>query len=242
MSTASIRIWTFATVFVMVIVVALGWFLGVSPKLADAARFDAERSSVEAQNELARGTIAQLQADFEQIDALRDELSALRDEFPTDAGYDTAIEELLTGLLSRGLILQNIGVNEPTPTIAVPVAEDAEPTAPEAEGDGVLPSGSLMQITVSVTVGGPLSAVLAYIDALQQSPRFSIIATSAFTDGAGETGGSTTFTIIMYAITGADLPEVEPTESEPTPTPVPSDSASPGVGDPSQTPAPTPTP
>lgn len=244
MSTASIRIWTFATIFVMIIVVALGWFLGASPKLADAARFDAERRSVEAQNEVARATIAALQADFEQIDELREELDLLRDEFPTDAEYDSAIEELLTGLLSRGLILQNIAINEPAPTTAATLEEGAEPPEPEIDGDGILPTGSLLRITVSVTVTGPLTSVLSYIDALQQSPRFSVIPLADFSDGASETGGTTTFQLIMYAVTGDDLPEFEPTEPEPepSPTPEPTDSASPGAVDPSATPTPTPTP
>ncbi len=244
MSTASIRIWTFATIFVMIIVVALGWFLGASPKLADAARFDAERRSVEAQNEVARATIAALQADFEQIDELREELDALRDEFPTDAEYDSAIEELLTGLLSRGLILQNIAINEPAPTTAATLEEGVEPPEPEVDGDGILPTGSLLRITVSVTVTGPLTSVLSYIDALQQSPRFSIIPSGDFNSGASETGGATTFQLIMYAVTGDDLPEFEPTEPEPEPsaTPEPTDSASPGAVDPSATPSPAPTP
>jgi len=244
MSTASIRIWTFATIFVMIIVVALGWFLGASPKLADAARFDSERRSVEAQNEVARATIAALQADFEQIDELREELDLLRDEFPTDAQYDSAIEELLTGLLSRGLTLQNIAINEPAPTTAATLEEGVEPPAPEVDGDGILPTGSLLRITVSVTVAGPLTSVLAYIDALQQSPRFSIIPGGDFSDGASATGGATTFQLIMYAVTGDDLPEFEPTEPEPEPsaTPEPTDSASPGAVDPSATPSPAPTP
>ena len=53
MTTASTRIWTFATVFVIIIVIALGWFVGISPKLADAARFDADRQAVVIQNDAA---------------------------------------------------------------------------------------------------------------------------------------------------------------------------------------------
>lgn len=246
MKSAAMRIWTFATIFIMIIVVALGWFLGASPKLADAARFDTERRSVQAQNDLARATIEQLQADFENIDELREELGALRNEFPTDAEFDAAIEELLTGLLSRGLSLQNIAINEPAPTSAATLEEGVEAPEPEIDGDGVLPAGSLLRITVSVTVNGPLSAVLAYIDDLQRSTRFSIIPTASFGDAAGESGGATTFTMIMYAVSGDDLTAIEPTEPEPapepSPTPAPSDSASPGTVDPSATPTPIPTP
>jgi len=241
MTAASTRIWTFATVIIMIAVVALGWFLGISPKLADAARFEAERQSVQAQNDLARAVIAQLQADFENLDELLLELADLREEFPTDAQYDVAVEELLTSLLTVGLGLQNIAINEPAPTTAVVLEEDAPPPVTEVDGDGILPAGSLLRVPVGVTVTGPLSSILAYIDALQKSPRFSIVTQGDYTVLDGETG-SITFSLIMYVVSGDDLiavlPEAEPAP-EPTATP------DPGATEPapeSTEPAPTPTP
>ena len=238
MTTASTRIGTFATALIMTVVVALGWFLGASPKPADAARFDAERTAVQAQNDLARATIAQLEADFEQIDELRLQLTELRDEFPTQAEYDTVIEELLTGLLAQGLVLQNIVINEPAPTTAVTL-EDGTVPEPEIDGDGVLPTGSLLRITVAVTVNGSLPAALAFIQALQESPRFSIVPTGSFSGGGDAAANAMTFSVIMYVVTGEDLISVEPdvdapAEPEPTATPGPT----PG----SESPTPTPTP
>lgn len=246
MNTATSRIWTLATVLVMILVVALGWFLGISPKLADAARFDTERRSVEAQNDVARATIAQLEADFENIDELREQIEQLRTEFPTDAAYDTAVEELLTTLLSAGLTLQNVAINEPAPTTAATLAEGETPPEPEIDGDGVLPSGSLLRISVSVTVNGPFASALAFIEALQTSPRFSIVARGDFSGGAVEGGGATTFDLILYAVSGDELPAVDQSEPEPEPeetaAPAPSGSPEPGVVDPSATPTPEPTP
>lgn len=250
MNAATSRIWTLATVFVMILVVALGWFLGISPKLADAARFDAERRSVEAQNDVARATIAQLEADFENIDELRKQIEELRDEFPTDAAYDSAVEELLATLLAAGLTLQNVGINEPAPTTAATLAEGETAPEPEIDGDGVLPTGSLLRISVSVTVNGPLASTLAFIEALQTSPRFSIVSRGDFSEGAGEGGGRTTFDLILYAVSGDELPAVDPieneTEPEPEPeetaAPVPSGSPEPDAVEPSATPTPEPTP
>jgi len=53
-NSASTRVWSFATVLLIIVVVALGWFLGISPKLAEAARFDSDRLAVQAQNEVTR--------------------------------------------------------------------------------------------------------------------------------------------------------------------------------------------
>jgi len=60
-NSASTRVWSFATVLLIIVVVALGWFLGISPKLAEAARFDSDRLAVQAQNEVTRAAIAQLE-------------------------------------------------------------------------------------------------------------------------------------------------------------------------------------
>ncbi len=239
MTTASTRIWTFATVIVIVIVIALGWFLGISPKLADAARFDAERSSVQAQNDLARVTLAQLQADFERLDELLLELESLRAEFPTDAAYDDAVEELLTELLSAELTLQNVAINEPAPTTADVLQDGDAPPPSEADGDGVLPTGSLLRVSVSVTVLGPLSAILSYIETLQESPRFAIVSTGDFSRDV-DGGGEMTFSMIVYAVSGEDLLAVPPA---PEPEPEPSESPTPEATDPAATdPTPTPTP
>jgi hypothetical protein len=243
MTTASTRIWTFATVIMIVIVLALGWFLGISPKLADAARFDAERSSVQAQNDLARVTLAQLQADFERLDELLLELESLRAEFPTDAAYDDAVQELLTELLSADLTLQNVAINEPAPTTADVLEDGAAPPPSEADGEGVLPTGSLLRVSVSVTVIGPLSAILSYIETLQESPRFAIVSTGDFSRDV-DGGGEMTFSMIMYAVSGEDLlavppaPEPEP-EPEPTESPTP-EATDPAATDPTATPTPSP--
>jgi len=210
MTTASTRIWTFATVFVIIIVIALGWFVGISPKLADAARFDADRQAVVIQN---------------------------------DAAYDNAIEEMLNGMLASGLTLQNVAINESALTTAAVLVEGAAAPAPEVDGEGLLPVGSLLRVSVSVTVGGTLPAILGYIDALQQSPRFAIISTGDYEAAAGA-DGEMTFSIVMHVVSGEDLlavePEAEP-EPEPTETPTP-EATDPATTDPSATPSPTPSP
>lgn len=244
MNSPSTRIWTFASVLIMILVVALGWFLGISPKLAEAARYDSERLAVQGQNELARATIAQLEADFERLDELKEDLAVLRAAFPTQAEYDSAIEEFVTGLVAGGLILQNLAINEPSPSAAEVLDPGAAPPEPEIDGDGVLPSGSLLLVSVSVTVQGPLSSTLAFIDALQNSDRFAVLPTFVYNADAAGGLGETTITLNIYVISGEDLVDVAPAEpapAEPEPTPTPT----PGATDPAATPtpgAPTPSP
>lgn len=244
MNSASTRIWTFAAVLVMILVVALGWFLGISPKLAEAARYDSERLAVQGQNELARATIAQLEADFERIDELKEELAALRAEFPTQAAYDDAVQQFVTSLLAEGLILQNLAINEPSPSTPEVLDPGASAPEPEIDGDGVLPSGSLLLVSVSITVQGPLSSTLAFVEALQTSERFAVLPTFVYTADAAGGLGETTITLNIYVISGEDLVDVEPVEPAPT-EPEPTATPTPGATDPAATPtpgAPTPNP
>ena len=233
MTTATTRIWTFATVIVIILVIALGWFLGISPKLADAARFDAERRSVIAQNDLARATLAQLQADFERIDDLLLDLEDLRAAFPTEAAYDDAVEELLTQSVQAGLTVQDLSLGEPSPTVATVIDEDVETVEPEVDGDGLLPTGTLLRVPVSVTVNGSLPDILSFIDAMQRAARFAIVSTGDFSVTLQD-GPRMTISMVMYVVSGEDLLDVDP-EPAPEPEPEPSESPTPEATDPAGT-------
>ncbi len=242
MNSASMRVWSFATVLLIIVVVALGWFLGISPKLAEAARFESERLAVQGQNELTRAVIAQLEADFANIEELREELALLRAEFPTQAEYDDAVEEFITAILGTGLTLQNLQINEPSPTTAAVLGPDEQVPEPEIDGDGILPTGSLLLVNTSITVFGSLDATLAFINQIQRSPRFGIVPTWTFNAAGGE-GGETTITLNIYVISGEDLVDVS--TSDPEPAPAPESTPDPAATDPSTTPtpgAPTPVP
>lgn len=243
MNSASMRLWTFATVIVMIVVVALGWFLGAAPRLSEAARFESERVAVQGQNDIARALIAQLEQDSERVGELRDQLAVLRAAFPTQVEYDLAVEEFITSLVTQGLTLQNLSITEPSPSSAQVLASDEVAPEPEIDGAGVLPSGSLLLVSTSVTVEGPLSATLAFIDALQRSPRFAVIPTVAYSADGAEGLGGTTITVNIYVISGEDLVDAEATLTEPEPTPTPTPTAptatpTPGAPTPSSTPTP----
>lgn len=244
MTSAATRIWTFASSIFMILVVALGWFLGASPKLAEAARFDLERTSVLAQNDLARITIAQLEADSEQLEDLREQLQQLRAEFPTQAEYDAATEEFIVSLLGAGLELQSISINEPS-AVSAAAAPDDEQGATESEVSGVLPPGSLLEIAVTVTVAGDLRAALSFIETLQVSPRFSIVPSGDFSQGSNLEARAMTFQLTMYAVTaasedGANNPAGSPVSEGTSETPEPSESPEGEPTNPEPSPQPTP--
>lgn len=237
----TMRVWNFATVLATIVVIALGWFLGAAPRLAEAAIFESERQAVQAQNDLTRIANAQLEADFQNLETLRRDLALLRAQFPTQAAYDDALEELLTGLLTQGLTLQNISFSEPLPSLPTVVGEgEVDPTEPPVL-EGNLPRGSLLAVTVSVTVQGPLFSTLSFIDSIQKSTRFGLVPSVSYRAGVADGNAETTITLNIYVISGEDLVDVPPVEAEPEPAPeepAPTETPEPGATDPAATPAP----
>ena len=54
------RLWLLGTVAVIVIVVVLGWFLGISPKLAEGDAAISQIADVNAQNAVQQAALGQL--------------------------------------------------------------------------------------------------------------------------------------------------------------------------------------
>lgn len=231
MSSQAMRVWTLGTVIVMIVIIALGWFLGIAPKLAEAAVANSERVAVEAQNTLIEVAIQELEQTQSRLTELRQELDDLADGFPPSAEYANAIQQYLASLASTGVVLDNLAIQEPT-------IADSELLIEEGQQ---VPTGTLLAIPVQLSVFGDLAAVLSYADALQQSSRFVVISSMTYTGSVEVESRALSISMTMYVITGeprtvsapapAPEPEPEPTETadpdepasevNPTPTPAP---------------------
>ena len=239
MTTAATRIWTFAAVIIVIIVVALGWFLGAAPKLAEAARFDEERRSTEAQNDATRVVIAQLEEDFSQIETLRAELDELRGQFPSMPEYYDLIEEILGAIAARALRIESIVVADPVPDSPDTIVDE----------NGQVAAGTLMRIPVSINVGGDFLEALQLIEELQLSDRFGIVLSADYVEGRSAER-ATVIQLVLLVLTDAPVAlDTPPTEGEPQPEPSPSEEPSesptpeatdPAATDPSATPTPSP--
>lgn len=192
MSTASTRIWTFATVILVIAVVALGWFLGASPKLAEIARVNSERLAVAAQNELARVALTQLQEDFERLDEFQRQLDELQAAFPEYPEYAATLDALFSDLTRSGLALESLSIGEPSPTDPSVVLDQF----------GQVPAGTLLELGATTSVRGELDAVLDFIDELQNSERYVTVPTFQFSGGRNAETQSASITITFYVIAG----------------------------------------
>jgi len=125
-------------------ILALGWILGVAPQLEAAALARADRASVEAQNEVHRARIVELQAQFARIDETRAELAALQLQIPEGSDLPGFVDELTAIATAHNVKVTKYTAEEPLSPLAVqaaiapPVAEPA-PTEP-APADGSAPA------------------------------------------------------------------------------------------------------
>jgi Tfp pilus assembly protein PilO len=116
-------------------ILALGWILGVAPQLEAAALARADRASVEAQNEVHRARIVELQAQFARIDETRAELAALQLQIPEGSDLPGFVDELTAIATAHNVQVTKYTAEEPLSPLAVqaaiapPVAEPA-PTEP----------------------------------------------------------------------------------------------------------------
>jgi Tfp pilus assembly protein PilO len=125
-------------------ILALGWIVGVAPQLEAAALARADRASVEAQNEVHRARIVELQAQFARIDETRAELAALQLQIPEGSDLPGFVDELTAIATAHNVKVTKYTAEEPLSPVAVqagiapPVAEPA-PTEP-APADGSAPA------------------------------------------------------------------------------------------------------
>ncbi|WP_439565719.1 hypothetical protein [Microcella sp.] len=226
MNSTATRIWTFATAIAVIVIVALGWFLGVSPRLAAASQAEADRQAVLAQNVALQATTDALAADFAAIDDLRDQLEEVRGQFPSYAEYADFSEVFLAAVVSSGVILDSAQVS-----VALPSSVDVVP-----DEFGQVPAGTLLQVPVVITVNGEFPLALQFIESLQLSNRFTFVNVGSYTEGTTDRR-NTVISVFYYVVSEAPVivDGQAPAEGEDpaTPDPEPSDAA---------TPTPTPTP
>jgi len=199
------RIWIIATLLVAIGVAALGYVLGVAPRLAEAASADEQRAQVDATNEQYEIELATLIKDYENLAAVADELAALRLQLPPTADYEGFLSDLneankktdtvLTDVAwETPLVISAAGVTGPAEGAATPeapavegeiVAEEpvdgeAAPTEGEAAADpavavNLAPDGALVAIPIEFTIKGNLDNVQDFFGLAQGNERIFLV-------------------------------------------------------------------
>ncbi len=257
------RILSALTVFLMVVLVAAGWFLVAQPQLAAASTANDSLAGVESQSAATQATIKRLITQQKDLPKLTSDLAKLRGSIPAGADSSDYINGLdalaaASGVTITGLTLDNpVVYSSPAPPAAVPstgatpspTPTTAPVTAPAKTGwtpptDSRITAANFIAIPVSVTTTGDWSTTLAFFKGLQSGQRlFLITGISTDLDVSGvlkATAKGYIYVLLDPASAKIDTSAAE-TAITPTPTPTPTASSSPNPSG-SSTPTPTTSP
>lgn len=164
-------------------VLALGWFLGVSPKLAEVSMADSERALVDAQNLGYQTQLVQLAADFERIGELQTAFDPLAKAIPSGAGLEDFLDGLNAAAGATGVAITGVTAAEAAPPVAA---------------DGTVSATGPLVIPITISVSGPMGSMIAFTDAVQNSARLTMVSgLQATAQGESSSG---TLTGALYVI------------------------------------------
>ena len=185
------RLWIFGLTAAILVVAGLGYVLGVSPILSNAAAADEQRASIASTNSASEARIAVLKKQFENIGSLQEELAGLTGSVPIDGDMPVFLAEINTLTTQNAVQLTNVNVSDATKYVppvaaAVPASSDTAtgtptPTPSPSTTTGTTtptpmpvvmgPAGRLVLIPVKISVKGNYGKVMAFVAAIQGGPR-----------------------------------------------------------------------
>ena len=201
--------WLVGTALLVVALLGLSWAFMISPKLDERDGLDEQTEAIKIQNDILEQRVAQLKADFANIEVYEAEIANLRIHIPSNDEI-TAYHQLASDQLGEaGLGLERISYSAPAGLDTVPLPKSRNPSSvepsptPEATDDAAessetegqeetsvapaevpteleLPEG-LVLIPVELTFAGPYQSAVAFIEAQQTNARIMSIATIDFT-------------------------------------------------------------
>jgi len=220
------RWWTAGAVLVMALLVALGWILGIAPRLAEAQAADDERVGVETLNATYEQTLVDLKKLDEDLPALTKQLDALEAALPPDAQVSTLLGQLNALAAESGVELTSItaGVPEkfgaaaeaaaalaPVEAPAPVEGEEAAPVAPDTETVAPAPE-NFVSVPVSVEFTGDPVALLAFVEKVQYGTRLFLVEALDITYDGG--GGKVKIDGFVYVLTDPPVADTAPAEGD----------------------------
>lgn len=213
----SARLWTLGSIVLIIALVAGTWFVGISPRLAEAAKANTERAGVEMLNAKHTATLAALKDQFEDLSESKAELEELRLAVPASDDSAALLRQLHSLARSAGVTVIEVTLSSPE-RFAAPAEPPAEPELAAALGS-VNPENFLV-IPLEQTVVGEQAAVMNYIAALQAGQRSFLIHDLSMEAGlpAGDTQVEVSFTgqifVLLEGVAAAPADDVAPPTNE----------------------------
>jgi Tfp pilus assembly protein PilO len=237
------RIWIVGTALVVVVVVALGWLLGISPKVTEIAASDAATKAVEAENAQHKAELAALKKQAADRATLEAELASLELSVPPLTNIQEFLLQLnqLASANDTSITVLNTG----TPSLYVPDAEAS------VKPNAVVDQANFVLIPIQMKFTGSYQDLLNFTSGVQSGERLFLVNIVSFSKKAGKTSvdefgnavpGTSSYEgeLDGYIFVLAD-PNAPPPDPNTTPLPVPTETPTPSPTE-SATPGATPTP
>jgi Tfp pilus assembly protein PilO len=216
------RIWIIGTAVISIVVLALGWALGVTPVLTQASSNRDQVKSIEETNVAQEARLVMLKEQFQSVDEIEAELEALRVQVPPTSEYPGLLRELSAKADEAGVQISNASLEAATAFTPLPVDEAAtgEAAAP-VEAPVVDPAApaqpaAVVAIPMTIAVAGSFDGFMSFVAKLQGDGRLFLvtgmsIADSSGGDDAAAPSGAFTGTIngLIYVVRDATITPVE---------------------------------
>jgi len=209
------KFWMIIAAVIGVAVFALGWFIGISPKLDEMNAAVEQRELVEEQNAIHEAKLVQLKVEFEQLDELKLELAGAQKLLPSGDELSTFLGQLHKLETSSGVVLTSFGAGDGQAYIPAPNSTVSSP---------LVTAQNFIAIPIDLTVSGTRAQVIDFVSDLQYGTRLFLVTALnvAQEDGGEEESADYTGTIsgLVYVL-------VDPSSPPPSPTPAETVDASP---------------
>jgi Tfp pilus assembly protein PilO len=224
------RLWAIGVIVGIVVIVVLGWVIGISPALTQASEAATQTQIVSSQNSVIRATTAKLQAEFATLPAIDAKLKALQAEFPDSADLGGLLRQLQDLAQSTGVTISTFTAGEAAPyggaaavaaaaaskSAASPGASSSPSPSPTPSAGasaataapvGKQPSASLVQglFTIPVVIGvtGSTQQIMEFTNASQLNDRFFLATDVTLVKGTLSGAASGTLTGAVFVVRNA---------------------------------------
>src|SRR5690625_109094 len=156
--------WIAGAVVISLVIIAVGYFFGVSPKLDDADELNEQAESQESLNDVLEMKLIKLRADFAKLDEYRAEIEDYEVAIPLEPQLPELIRITDDLANDAGVALTSTALPLPTP-VTIPSALE-----------GAISLEGLVRMSINYEIVGEYIDIFAFVDALQQEyPRRVLI-------------------------------------------------------------------
>jgi Tfp pilus assembly protein PilO len=197
------RLWVIGSVLLIAAIVAMGWFLGVSPKLAEAGAADQQRVAAEAQNVEHEKEVAVIKKQYEQLPELKEQLAVLRSAVPGDDELSTFLGELHQLEQSNGVALLSFTASDAQPYTPV-----KKPVTTVSTTNPLVTADNFVAIPVKLEVAGDPAKIMDFIEGVQTGERLFLVTELSLKQDEIKVTYQSTITGFVYVL--LDNPPVKP--------------------------------